>query len=541
MPATAIMAVLPAFLVLALDAGVRVSVLRLGSSASSSPQPDQPLVFAVSFSGTAHPFHVRAVLRDMDWGQRLSATTTTPLGSLVMISLGPRSSRLHAPRRRVDCIPPSQSAYAPDGFSLSVSDARRRLTAWSPQATPVAPPAPPEQTSRQSSASPSRSSPMLRSTASRTSCGVRSSCSRPRRCLRRTSPSGNDYLASTPEPASVSGPGAPTNLTRAASASTKRGVPGRRDGRRSRHSRATSSTPSSGHHGGVRERVRERGASNVKLIPSVMPFAIKAESDRVKARFCACEMRSHGRSPDTKSPAAQLCSVRWNGCLTLLFKMKSKQLDATKAYCHGTRDPSSPSIFLRLPSMWKAMGYPPTDAKDGRYLIEVIGNLYGTQQAGRIFWQFMRGFLLEIGFVQSDVEPCLFYLFWDVPFTCSRSASTYAAKQKAIVVVFVDDSRLSWNGDTIKSTWTSTFFFLKSQVIYFLPKNAPPLGTRVPESLSHIQTHLILNITIACCITHPAVHLYPPSLMEARAAWHMTTMHIIVRQDCHFQPCHFHV
>jgi len=33
----------------------------------------------------------------------------------------------------------------------------------------------------------------------------------------------------------------------------------------------------------------------------------------------------------------------------------------------------------------------------------------------------------------------------------------------------------------------------------------------------------------------------PSIVMEARAAWHMTTMHIIVRQDCHFQPCHFHV
>ena len=35
------------------------------------------------------------------------------------------------------------------------------------------------------------------------------------------------------------------------------------------------------------------------------------------------------------------------------------------------------------------------------------------------------------------------------------------------------------------------------------PKNAPPLDTRVSESPSHIQTHLILNITIACCFPHP--------------------------------------
>ena len=62
----------------------------------------------------------------------------------------------------------------------------------------------------------------------------------------------------------------------------------------------------------------------------------------------------------------------------------------------------------------------------------------------------MRAFLLEIGFIQSDVEPCLFYLFWGASFTCSRSGTTHDAKQKAIVVVFVDDSRLSWQGKTIE-------------------------------------------------------------------------------------------
>ena len=115
------------------------------------------------------------------------------------------------------------------------------------------------------------------------------------------------------------------------------------------------------------KRVQDRGASNVKVIPSVIPLTVKPISGRVKARFCACEMRKFGASADTKSPAAQLCSVRWHGCLTLIFKMKSKQLDATKAYCHGKRDPSSPSISLRLPSMWTAVGYPTKDS-EGRSL-----------------------------------------------------------------------------------------------------------------------------------------------------------------------------
>ena len=107
------------------------------------------------------------------------------------------------------------------------------------------------------------------------------------------------------------------------------------------------------------------------------------------------------------------------------------------------------SIFLRVPSVWAAMGHPTRDEMERPYLIEVLGNFYGTQEAGRIFWVFMRGFLLEIGFVQYDVEPCMFYLFWDVPFTCSYTSTTYAAGQKAIVVVFVVDLRLSWKSKTI--------------------------------------------------------------------------------------------
>ena len=48
------------------------------------------------------------------------------------------------------------------------------------------------------------------------------------------------------------------------------------------------------------------------------------------------------------------------------------------------------------------------------------------------------------------VNVQFFYLFWDVPFACPRTSITHAAKQKAIVVVFVDDSRLSWSGKTIE-------------------------------------------------------------------------------------------
>ena len=118
MPATAIMAVLPTFLVLALDAGSGFLSSDWAPVPVPLPPPDQPLTFAVSFAGSAHPFHVSAVLRDMDGDRDYSDYNH---------SIGFVGHDLHRPVVQplppsllgsVDCIPPSLSAYAPVGFSV---------------------------------------------------------------------------------------------------------------------------------------------------------------------------------------------------------------------------------------------------------------------------------------------------------------------------------------------------------------------------------------------------------------------------------------
>ena len=102
---------------------------------------------------------------------------------------------------------------------------------------------------------------------------------------------GNDFLASTPAPDSVSGPGAPANLKELLR------HPRKDEFLAAAREEVTSlagdkfNTIKVVPMAAFDERVRERGASNVKLIPSVIPLTIKAVSGRVKARFCACEMR----------------------------------------------------------------------------------------------------------------------------------------------------------------------------------------------------------------------------------------------------------
>ena len=83
-----------------------------------------------------------------------------------------------------------------------------------------------------------------------------------------------------------------------------------------------------------------------------------------------------------------------------------------------------------------------------------------------------------------------------------------------------------WNWTMLKITKIMYFgsvvigFFFLNLGSSILPKNAPPLDTRVSESPSHIQTHLILNITIAWCFPHPAVHLHPQSQPRAGGMAH---------------------
>ena len=84
------------------------------------------------------------------------------------------------------------------------------------------------------------------------------------------------------------------------------------------------------------------------------------------------------------------------------------------------------------------------------------------------------------------------------------------------------------------------FFFLKTQLLY-PTKNAPPLDSFVSGSCCHIQTHLILNTTSRMLPSTSSVPPTPSAVTEVWASWHMTTMRIIVRQDCHAGPCHFRV
>jgi len=48
-------------------------------------------------------------------------------------------------------------------------------------------------------------------------------------------------------------------------------------------------------------------------------------------------------------------------------------------------------------------------SKINRYLLKLNMSLYGLRQAGRNWFLYLKDYLLEFGFAQSSIEPCLFY------------------------------------------------------------------------------------------------------------------------------------
>ncbi len=64
-------------------------------------------------------------------------------------------------------------------------------------------------------------------------------------------------------------------------------------------------------------------------------------------------------------------------------------------------------------------------AEDGEeYVLQLVRNLYGQKQTGRVWYQYLVDSLQEIGFTRSSVDECVFYY------------------NKSVLLVYVDDSIL---------------------------------------------------------------------------------------------------
>jgi len=138
---------------------------------------------------------------------------------------------------------------------------------------------------------------------------------------------------------------------------------------------------------------------------------------RYKARLVVCGYAmEHGIDFfETFSPVAKMQTIRLLFFLAAQFNCHMEQFDIPNAYVKAAVDED---IFIAQPE-----GFVDPDLPDA--VLKLKKALYGLKQAGRNWNQYFKEFLLSLGLIQCNSDPCLYFMVMEGSFV--------------IVVIYVDD------------------------------------------------------------------------------------------------------
>ena len=145
----------------------------------------------------------------------------------------------------------------------------------------------------------------------------------------------------------------------------------------------------------------------LKRLPDGTPY-------RFKARFCARgDLQKEGIDFfETYAPVVQWSTIRLLLSTVLTEGWSTRQVDYTNAFVQAD---INEEVYLEYPRMF--------GPKSGtNRVLKLNKSLYGLRQAPRTFFEKLRAGLLERGYIQSQIDPCLFM------------------KNGILCVVYVDDT-----------------------------------------------------------------------------------------------------
>ena len=163
-----------------------------------------------------------------------------------------------------------------------------------------------------------------------------------------------------------------------------------------------------------------------KLVDSKWVFKVKRNSDgsiaRYKARLVARGFtQEHGVDyNETFAPTVRVMSLRVLMALVAFHDWEAEQLDVVTAFLEADIDEE---IYMRQPE-----GYRQTDEHGVELVCQLQKSIYGLKQAPRNWNKTITTWLLQYGFTQSHVDPCVY--------TYTDGSSSY------ILALYVDDSIL---------------------------------------------------------------------------------------------------
>jgi hypothetical protein len=140
------------------------------------------------------------------------------------------------------------------------------------------------------------------------------------------------------------------------------------------------------------------------LIKSTWVFKLKRLPDgtplKFKARFCVRgDLQKEGVDYfETYALVVQWSTVRMLLTLVIIEGWATRQVVYTNAFAQAEM---SETVFVEPPRM-----FGPRSGK--KLVLRLLKSLYGLKQAPHNFFEKLREGLLERGFVQSTIDPCLF-------------------------------------------------------------------------------------------------------------------------------------
>lgn len=208
------------------------------------------------------------------------------------------------------------------------------------------------------------------------------------------------------------------------------------------------------------------------ILKGTWAFKLKRLPDgtpsKFKARYCVRgDLQKEGVDYfETYASVVQQSTVRLILTLILAKGWITKQVDYTNAFAQAAL---MEEVYIEAPR-----GFARSDGKD---VLKLNNSLYGLKQAPKTFYEKLRDGLLEQGFVQSIIDPCLFM------------------KQDMICVIYVDDTIITGSEEqAIEEMITSLGVQMKNKCTHLnlgmkvklVPSQAFILsGKATPHLLSH--------------------------------------------------------
>ena len=168
------------------------------------------------------------------------------------------------------------------------------------------------------------------------------------------------------------------------------------------------------------DRARIKYGKRVEILRILTLASVKIKADgeegRHKVRLVVTDVADGPGSTftgDTFSGTIDPAVVRWLSAITLGRPgIKRRILDVKGAYYEGTvlsPEEGGRVLFAEVPSGWSQLGFPEVDARGNKLYYQILKNIPGRRDAGRIWAAHYDRFLLAQGFTQSIVELRLFY------------------------------------------------------------------------------------------------------------------------------------